>query len=224
MTKVLVYVEGQTEERFVRTVLASHFEQRGIFLIPKILTTKIVKTGPDFKGGLSPGCYGRTVNRELRNLLRDSSAAAVTTMFDYYGLPDDFPGRASPQGKDCFERVRFVEEQFGLDMGSERFIPYCQLHEFESLLFSEPAEIPRAFPDGPDQTSALIQIAATFRSPEEIDDNPSTHPSARLDALYRRYRKPLHGSLIAGQIGLERMRKKCHHFNEWLTKLEGLAQ
>ena len=31
--------------------------------------------------------------------LGDSSAACVTTMLDYYGLPKDFPGKAGLSGK-----------------------------------------------------------------------------------------------------------------------------
>jgi len=223
VSKVLIHVEGQTEERFVNDILAPHLEPRGVCAIPTIVTTKVVKSGPNFKGGLSQGCYER-VKRELRLLLKDSSAVAVTTMFDYYGLPEDFPGRDHPQGEDCFERVRYVEEQLRVDIGHERFIPYCQLHEFEALLFSEPAKIAGAFPDGPDYTSNLTQISDSFENPEEIDDDPQTCPSARLDRLYSRYRKPFHGSLIARRIGIAAMREKCSHFRQWLEMLEALQR
>ncbi len=221
MSRVLIHVEGQTEERFVRNILGPHLESFGVYAIPTIVTTKVAKSGPNFKGGFSQGCYER-VKRELKILLRDSSAIAVTTMFDYYGLPEDFPGRDDPQGEDCFERVRYVEEQFGDDIRHEKFIPYCQLHEFEALLFSEPAKIAGAFPDGPDYTSSLTQIGDGFESPEEIDDDPQTCPSARLEGLYSRYRKPFHGSLIAGRIGIVAMREKCPHFRGWLETLEAL--
>lgn len=223
MSKVLIYVEGQTEERFVKDVLTPHLELRGVYVIPKIVTTRIVKSGPDFKGGLVRGCFDR-VRRELGLLLKDPSAVAVTTMFDYYGLPDDFPGRADPQGKDCFERVRYVEARFKEDIRHEKFIPYCQLHEFEALLFTDPQRIAGAFPDGPDHTSSLTQISDSFESPEEIDDSPRTHPSARLESLYPGYQKPLYGSLIALRIGIDTMRRKCRHFRQWLETLEGLGR
>lgn len=51
--RVLVLVEVQTEERFVNDVLTPHFETKQVFLSPKILTTKVVKSGRDFKGGAS---------------------------------------------------------------------------------------------------------------------------------------------------------------------------
>jgi hypothetical protein len=37
-----------------------------------------------------------------------------------------------------------------------------------------------------------------------------------------RYKKPLHGSLIASEIGLPRIRGECPHFNDWMTRLESL--
>ena len=55
---------------------------------------KTVKRGPNFKGGITS--FGQ-VERDLRRLLGDTSAALVTTMFDLYGLPDDFPVRYDPR-------------------------------------------------------------------------------------------------------------------------------
>ncbi|WP_290600261.1 DUF4276 family protein [Anabaena sp. AL93] len=36
------------------------------------------------------------------------------------------------------------------------------------------------------------------------------------------YDKPLHGSLIAMDIGLDTIRKQCQHFDKWLTRLENI--
>ena len=88
MVRVLVLVEGQTEERFVNDVLAPFFATKQVFLSPKILTTKVVKSGKDFKGGVST--YAQ-IEKHLNNLLGDSNAH-VTTLIDYYGLPTDTPG------------------------------------------------------------------------------------------------------------------------------------
>ncbi len=35
----------------------------------------------------------------------------------------------------CHTRILELEDSFRLDMNRERFIPYLQLHEFETLLF-----------------------------------------------------------------------------------------
>lgn len=89
MTKrVLVLVEGQTEEHFVKRVLAPALLLRQIDIRPTPLVTKRVKSGPSFKGGVTS--FGK-FDRDVRRLLGDRNAL-VTTMLDYNGLPGDFPG------------------------------------------------------------------------------------------------------------------------------------
>jgi Domain of unknown function (DUF4276) len=149
-------------------------------------------------------------------------AALVTTMIDFYGLPASFPGRANVHGKTSIERVVFVENAIEQDINDPRFLAYCSLHEFEALLFSSPAKIAAAFAM-PNVEQKLVSIRAQFTSPEEIDDHPSTAPSARLQLLYPQYNKPFYGTLIAGRIGLDEMRSACAHFDDWLVRLEALS-
>jgi Domain of unknown function (DUF4276) len=61
-----------------------------------------------------------------------------------------------------------------------------------------------------------------FSSPEHINDDPLTAPSKRILKCCDGYEKPLHGSLIAIDIGLEAIRQQCQHFNQWLLRLENL--
>jgi hypothetical protein len=77
--KLIVFAEGATEESFVARILAPHLESLGIFCRVTVVSTKHVKSGPDFKGGMVS--YEK-VKKELLKLLADSSASAVTTMFD----------------------------------------------------------------------------------------------------------------------------------------------
>jgi uncharacterized protein DUF4276 len=219
MAKVLILVEGQTEETFVKRTLEPHLSSLGVFLVPTIIATKRIKSGPSFKGGIPS--YAK-VRREILRLLGDSSAALVTTMIDFYGLPASFPGRANVHGKTSIERVVFVENAIEQDINDPRFLAYCSLHEFEALLFSSPATIAAAFAM-PTVEQKLLSIRAQFTSPEEIDDHPSTAPSARLQLLYPQYSKPFYGTLIAGRIGLDEMRGACAHFNDWLVRLEALS-
>ncbi len=219
MAKVLILVEGQTEETFVKRTLGPHLSNLGVFVIPTIIATKRIKSGPSFKGGMPS--YTK-VRREILRLLGDSSAALVTTMIDFYGLPASFPGRANVQGNTPRERVIFVENAIEQDINDARLLAYCSLHEFEALLFSSPQTIAAAFAM-PNLEQRLISIRAQFTSPEEIDNNPSTSPSARLQSLYPQYSKPFYGTLIAGRIGLDEMRGACAHFNDWLVRLEALS-
>jgi hypothetical protein len=219
MSKVLVYVEGQTEETFVGEVLAPHLSKNGIYLIAALATTKRVKSGTDFKGGIVS--YGKTRNDILR-LVHDTSAALVTTMIDFYGLPADFPGRKNMPTGSCYKRVAHLEEEFLKDIDHLKFLPYLALHEFEAMLFVSPHQIAETFPNV-NVREALLAIRADFKSPEEINDDPQTAPSKRLAKILPRYQKPLYGPLIARKIGLDLIRNECPHFNDWLKKLEVLS-
>jgi len=108
MKKVLILVEGQTEETVVRDVLSPYLANRGAYLEPIILKTKREKWGTTFKGGIRSFDQ---VRRDLLPLLGDTSVAAVTTLIDYYGLPQDFPGMGSRPASDPYARVRHVESR-----------------------------------------------------------------------------------------------------------------
>ena len=219
MKKVHVLVEGQTEETFVRDILRPHFESYDIFVISKIVTTKRTKVGPDFKGGITN--YSKVKNDLLR-LLGDTSAIAISTMIDFYGLPDDFPGMDSLQGTTCFERVTYLEKAFESDIENRRFIPYLSLHEFEAMLFVSPDEMGNVFPDI-EVVNELKNITSQFRTPEEINDGTETHPSARICKIVPGYQKRLHGPMVTARVGLDVIRGKCAHLNDWLSMLESLA-
>lgn len=220
MNKVHVLVEGQTEETFIRDILYPHFAAQGLYLVSKLVTTKRTKVGPDFKGGVT---NYRKVKDDLLRLLGDTSAVAVSTMMDYYGLPDDFPGKSSVKGATCYERVTYLEKAFERDIDSPRFIPYLSLHEFEAMLFVSPGEMGKVFPDAEVENN-LSAIASSFRTPEEINEGSETHPSARICKLVVGYQKRLHGPMVAARIGLAKIRERCAHLNNWLHKLENLRQ
>lgn len=219
MKRVHVLVEGQTEETFIRDVLRPHLASQEVYLTPVLVTTKRIKSGLKFKGGLS---HYEPVRRDLLRLLGDSSAVAVTTMIDYYGLPEDFPGCSTSPPGTCYDRVAHLEEALKKDLGAHRLLPYLSLHEFEALLLAAPGEIGTAF-SGARQISHLDEEVSVFRSPEEIDDGPETHPAARISRHLPGYRKALHGPLIARRIGLETLRQRCPHFDFWIGQLERLS-
>ncbi len=218
MKKVLILVEGQTEETFVRDVLAPHLAVTGTHIIAKLATTKRVKSGTHFKGGITS--YQKVKN-DINRLLNDSSVVKVTTMLDFYGLPKTFPGKTTMPRGSCFERVAHLEEEFKRDIGNRRFLPYLSLHEFEALLFVSPEVTAKAFP-GAAVAAKLQAIRDNFGSPEEIDDSPKTAPSKRILDLLPQYQKPLHGPIVTMAVGFDKIRKECQHFDQWLTKLETL--
>ena len=46
----------------------------------------------------------------------------------------------------------------------------------------------------------------------------------RLPCIIADYQKPLHGLLLAMEMGLNAIRDTCPHFNEWLNKLETIEE
>lgn len=226
--RVKILVEGQTEETFVNKVLSPHLQSRSLILTPILVTNKQTKhrshlergqPGRRFKGGVVTYQH---VKRDVRNILGDRGLTAVTTMIDYYQLPSDFPGVAKLPHTDCYARVRHLEQAFSDDIDNSRFHPFFTLHEFEALLFSAPHFIVASPDTPPGSSNRLGAIRQQYKTPEEINEGPDTHPAERIRKEFKGYRKPLHGVLIAQRIGLEGMRQECPHFAEWLSWLESL--
>lgn len=214
MKKTLILVEGQTEERFVKVVLCDYFLQKDIWLTPRIIETKEVKSGPNYKGGINS--YQK-IKKDLLKLLADSSAAVITTMIDYYGLPSDFPS-FNNKGN-CYAKVKSAEESFAQDMSNPKFVPYLQLHEFEGLLFSVPMAISSTMDTSGKSDLEVQKIRDHVKSPEEINDGSETHPSKRLLKLFPNYNKPLYGALISSRIGIDKLLNDCPHFYSWITRV-----
>ena len=64
-------------------------------------------------------------------------------------------------------------------------LPYVQMHEFEGLLFTNPADFEWA-EDGwsEDVKAALMAVAQAFPNPEDINDSPETAPSKRILRIF----------------------------------------
>jgi hypothetical protein len=219
MAKVLVLVEGLTEETFVREILEPHLRPLGVSAIAKLIVTKRKKCGTQFKGGI--GSFEQ-VEGDLRRLLNDTSATMVTTMIDYYALPSDFPGHATcPDGTDPYAKVRHMETALAKTIKHERFVPYFSLHEYEAIIFADPSRCESLFEDKA-AIKKLMAISRAYASPEHINDSKDTAPSKRIARAYPNYDKVYHGTLAADAIGLDVIREACRHFSEWLQGMEAL--
>jgi hypothetical protein len=220
MIRVHVICEGPTEEDFVRQVLLEPFIGRGIQLLPSCI------------GRI--GHKGGRVNLDrlefdVNNRFRDRHCYC-TTLFDFYGLPAKFPGKAEAEAQtNVAGKQRAVidalsswaEGKWGRDTAA-RFIPYVQMHEFEALLFSAPEVFAKAIGD-PGLAKSFQDIRSEFGTPEEINDDPNKAPSKRIKTLYEAYAKPSAPVLAAIEIGLDTIRRECQLFDAWLSRLESLA-
>ncbi len=219
MNRVLISVEGQTEEIFIRDVLAPTLLARSVFVQPVLLKTKRPAAGRHFGGGVS---RWSKIEAELRLLLRDSDAV-ITTMYDFYGIPADTPGLESSLTDEPRAKVEHVEQSIGTHMGSPpNFRPYLQLHEFEALVFCAPDQL-AAKAGQADLAERLADIKDSCGGPELIDDGPTTAPSKRLTKIWRDFNKTLDGPSVVRDVGLASVRGECPHLDDWISWLESLG-
>ena len=216
MARLLVHVEGLTEEAFVREMLRDHLLASGFSDVGvRIMGNARLRLR---RGGIRPWPSAR---KDIINHLKEDTGCIATTMVDYYGLPADFPGMDSrPPHGTPLQRVTHIENALAQHFGSPaNFVPFLALHEFEAWLFSSTAELPRALSESLKQKE-FEAIRASVATPEEINERPELAPSKRIVNLFPAYRKALHGPITAQRIGLKQIRSECPHFNDWMTKLE----
>lgn len=221
MIRVHVICEGQTEEMFVNELLQPVFFTKNIILVPA-LVGKPGRKGGNFK-------FER-LHADVEKRLLGDRTAYCTTFFDYYGLPQSFPGKDTqdPQADITIKAVTLQEAMTAEltrligDDAMRRFIPFVQMYEFEALLFSDPDAFARGI-DREQLSQHLTNIAQQFTSPEHINNSLQTAPSKRIEALMKDYEKPLMGTLAALEVGLAAMRQQCKLFDAWLKQLESLS-
>jgi len=217
MKRVYILVEGQTEESFINEAIVPLYAAENIFIQPII-----VSTSRGHKGGVVS--YAK-IKPQIEKLCRQDRNAWVTTFFDLYALPNDFPKKSNSEYavlNNCQDKVNFLETALQQDIIEQNFFPYIMLHEFEALLFVDPDQF-AGWVDDSDIVQKLHQIKSHYNSPEEINDSPHTAPSKRILGLIPDYDKVVQGTIIATDIGLNEMRRQCSHFNSWLVRLEGLG-
>jgi hypothetical protein len=227
MARLLIHVEGQTEEDFVNEVLRNDLVAKGYHSVEaRIVGNARLRQR---RGGIRPW---PSVRADITRHLREDQDCIATTMVDYYALPQygpgGWPGRAQSSGLSTIKKKALcVEDAVLADLSiktqsnndSERFVPFVVMHEFEGLLFSDCAAFSRGIGRS-DLEIHFQKIRESFATPEEINDSPVTAPSKRVEAIVPGYEKPLLGVLAVLEIGLSRIRKECPHFDSWLTKLE----
>lgn len=225
--RLLVHVEGQTEESFVNEILAPHlYDNFGYSSVSARLLGNARQRNR--RGGITNWPAAR---RDIVHHLLQDKGCFATIMVDYYGLPMSgngaWPGRATASSSPFTMKAKIVEDcisndvcsQMGSDFNKNRFVPYLMMHEFEALLFSDCTKFCDAI-GRPDLIGNFQSIRDQFVNPEEIDDTPNQAPSKRILELVEGYQKPHFGTLGVIEIGLNQIRKECPNFSEWMNKLE----
>jgi hypothetical protein len=209
-------VEGDTEEQFIKDLIAPYFENK-CYIQPIKLTTN-----PNIgkRGGFNKYQQLKT---DAENLLRQKREKFITTFVDYFRVPKDVPNYDECRKINLIdERIKCLEDAIKADIGSDIFIPYIQKHEFEALLFSSNQGFEYCFE--PREAKETAKIITLYPNPEEINDHPHTAPSKRLENIRPKYSKPLEGNIIALEIGLPVVLEKCPRFKNWIENLIELVQ
>ena len=203
MIRLAISVEGPTEEEFVSRLLVDHLRSKGI-------ETRPVSLG----GNVTVG----RLAQEMVNLFWQRYHF-VTSLIDFYGFRDK-----DDRTKCELERAIFddVDRLIARSWDQRVVFPYVQRHEFEGLLFSDVDRFSTLGLPEIDEPCLenLRRIRHHFDTPEDINDDQATAPSRRIQALIPRYRKRLHGPLVAEATGLERIRGACPRFDGWVRRLE----
>lgn len=227
MRRLYVVVEGQSEEAFVKGLLGPHLLTRDVLAEPIIVATSRESGGRKRKGG---GLWKRWRDDLDRVLYEQAPGGAwVTTMFDLYGLPKDFPdlpriqAAATPALKVQAAETALRDAWAELDV-SRRFLPYIQCHEYEALVLACLDDLARIL-DAPEDLRGLKNLQEELGDipPEHVDDGVQTSPSRRLERHIPGYDKVLHGELALWNTSMSVLMDRCPHFGEWVRRLERLG-
>lgn len=212
MKRLYIVVEGQTERDFVKEILCPYLNLYDIYCITPVL----IHTSRTGRGGLVN--YEHLKNTIKPLLKTKGEDIIVTTFIDYFRIPTNIPKyEECIQAGSNKEKVEKLEQSIDKNIDDRRFFSYIQLHEFEALLFSNNNGFKEYFTE--EQSKLTDVIVKEFNNPEDINTRPQYAPSKRILEIKENYNKPLEGNLIALEIGINEMLKRCTRFSIWVNRL-----
>lgn len=188
MKRLVLIVEGESEEGFANQVLFPYLRGKGINY-----TMQCFKIKPS-NGGLSKYTH---IRKDILHTLHENEVV-VSMMVDFYRLPSDFPGFKALRAMQMPHQELVKELEIKLkedidetkDRASGYFIPYIQLHEFETLVFAAIEGIDCWFEKERIKKEATLKnVLLEYPNPEDINNHPDTAPSVRLKKHIPGYRK-----------------------------------
>ena len=217
-SKLIVLCEGQTEQGFCQQVLQPELFPAG----EGIILPELLRTSRRHRGGVkSYGSFRHQLEHTLRRPSNGDGHTVVTTMFDLYALPTDFPQASARTGA---QRAELIESAMADDASDRRFVPYLQVHEFETLLFCGIEELCRFFDGEVNFAKAVEDLSRqrdAFASVEDINNTPDGAPSKRISRVIPTYAslKRTLGPAIAEAIGVQRLSEQSPHLTAWIGRL-----
>ena len=223
---VEVIVEGLTENKFIKEVLAPYWALRGIYThAPVIRTREDKKAGIVYKGG---NIRFERIKTRVAQFLKQRSDTLVASFVDFYGIKE-WPGLEQIQTSDTPEQIaqrlnsdayHIISNEYAEWLSPQRYYPFTAVHEFEAFLFSDSRILSEHLSISQEKIDAVLEECG---SPEAINNSYKTAPSKRLEAWTNGvYGKTTDGVVIAKAIGIERIRRACPNFDVWLKSIEAL--
>lgn len=224
MIRLHIIAEGQTEEKFINSLLVPYLAKFDVFVDVHCITNNYDrKHNKYYRGGLLD--YSKLKKDLLLWIKQEENNPNcwITTMVDLYA----FPTTNSPYNEKIqsisnkYTKIEQLEKEFYNDLGFDRFIPYIQLHEFETFIFCNLNLLSELFISKKREIIQLRNSVSTIDNPELIDEGRESAPSKRIIKFIAEYeeQKATAGPLICEEIGIDNLRNKCKHFNYWITKI-----
>ncbi len=210
MKRLYIVVEGQSEQEFIKTIVAQYFLKFEIYSVTPIL----IRTSKQGRGGF---VNYQHLKNDIENLLKSQKDIVVSMLVDYFRCPELPFAKEYDNINDHSKRVNIMEQCIAKDISDCRFIPYIQLHEFEALLYSSNSGFEYYFSE--EQAKLTEEIITEFNNPELINSSPEKAPSKRLLKINNQYNKVIDGNLIALEVGMSTILTKCPRFNTWILSL-----
>lgn len=221
MKRLVIYCEGQTEEMFVERLLRTHLFHYGVKVENPILAATSLTPGGQ-RGGF---VNWNAIEFDLRTEFASDSDPNLrfSTLLDTYAMPAPILQLAGFTGPvTSVSDVEAVERSIEGVFNEPRFKAYLQRHEFEALLLADLDALEKVFYRHRLGIQQLRAQVAGFSGPEEINNGPTTHPSARLAAAITGYEnlKASNAYWVLAETGLDVARATCPRFDIWLRNWE----
>jgi len=222
---LVAYVEGDSESKFAHRQLRSHLLNHGWSSVNAITVLTNLGAGGQ-RGGLT---NWKAVEQDLRDLFAQFKGPTYrfTTLWDYYGTPDNFPAyakaRAAPVGSD---RAAIVELELANHFNESRFLPYVQMYEFEALVLAALDGLKELYPKQAVAIASFKTQCEATGNFETINDGATTHPAKRIDTVIPGFwnTKEDDGPIALRSVGLDAPRRWCPRFDQWVAKLEKIGE
>lgn len=175
MKTLIISTEGQSEDAFVKAALQPYLQNFGLHAKSIILGTGRGRNGGWVKFG--------DLEKEIREVLHSPANrnAFITTMYDFADIKEGFPDYQKIISEpNKYLAIAHAESVLSGNFSQSKFIAYFQMHQFETLVFSQPDVLLQEFPGSEKAIAELKWQCSNYKdeNPELI--NSANKPSYRI--------------------------------------------